>query len=141
MGRSGVHRPWAEVLLEQQLDRVGDGLQQSEGPDPGGAQPRLDAGADLALHPYEDDGRHGDQGGDGSDRDEAVDEGGGQGRQLLADEVAEGMGFRVGLHLSMSGMIRSRVERMATRSAILPPAAISFRAARLEKPGLRLLIR
>ena len=50
-----VHRPRGlRFSFMQQLEGVGDGLEQAEGTDPGGSEPRLEMGADLALHPDEE---------------------------------------------------------------------------------------
>ena len=46
-----------DILLGQQLDRVGDGLQQTENARPVGAQPDLEACQQFALQPDEVTGR------------------------------------------------------------------------------------
>ena len=57
----------AHLLLEEELEPVGDGLQHPERPGPVGANPVLHVGEDLALAPDEedDDDHHQDEDGDG----------------------------------------------------------------------------
>ena len=52
-----------------------------------------------------------------------------------------GVGDRGGHYLSISGITKSNVPIIATRSPSLPPLAIVSNAERLENPGERNLIR
>ena len=47
-----------QVLLEEQLDPVGQGLEEAEGARPVGADAALHVGDDLALEPDHQDHRH-----------------------------------------------------------------------------------
>ena len=57
----------AHLLLEEELEPVGDGLKHPERPGPLGTYPVLHVGEDLALAPDEedDDDHHQDEDGDG----------------------------------------------------------------------------
>jgi hypothetical protein len=97
-GRVRLRRP--NVLLLHQLDRVGDGLQQSGGTDDRGSQPRLHARRELALEPQRERG-------DGEDHVHEHD------RVQGRDEDA--------VHRSTSPMIGSSEPRIATASLTVPP--------------------
>ena len=70
--RVGGLRP--QLLLEQQLDDVGERLQRALGADAVRADAVLDVGADLALQPHHERGRQHEQVEDDEDQPEVRDD-------------------------------------------------------------------
>ena len=128
-----VHLGRGENFLPQELEHVGNGLDETEGSHFLGTDPPLHMPGDLPLRPGQQKGvdDHKRQNPDKTDDHLA---------RIRARHIEQFV-YHSQTHLSISGITRSRLPRMATASARRTPWASSGKIIRLEKEGTRHFIR